>query len=200
MKIPEPIRGFVDAFSGLPGIGPRQAIRLAFHIIEKGKNFNIKLSRAATSLVDLKPCAECFYVQSADNNLCEICSDGKRNKKIIAVVEKPTDLLSIENTKKFEGVYFVIGDLRKTGILDTEQKLRLNALKARIEKKLGGKAEEIIIAINPTSYGDLNAAVIAKELTPFAEKITRLGRGIPTGGEIEFADEETLTEAIKRRT
>jgi recombination protein RecR len=200
MKIPEPIRDFVEMFSELPGIGPRQAIRLAFHVIDQGKNFSEKLGRTISSLSALRPCSQCFYIQAGKDRLCEICGDPRRNKNIVAVVEKPTDLLSIENTKKFNGHYLVIGDLRKTGVLSAEQKLRLNALKSRLKKNPDGKAEEIIIAINPTSYGDLNAAVIAKELAPFAGKLSRLGRGIPTGGEIEFADEETLTEALRRRS
>ncbi len=113
-------------------------------------------------------------------------------------MEKETDLLSIENTSKFKGRYLVLGDLKKNGALDIQQKLRLNALKSLV-KKQDYLLEEIIIAVNPTTYGDLNADIIAKELKPFAKKISRLGRGIPTGGEIEFADKETLSEAIERR-
>ncbi len=106
--------------------------------------------------------------------------------------------MSIEKTGKFKGRYLIIGDLAKTGLLESEQKLRLNNLKNWIKKELG-EAEEIIIALNPTTYGDLNAKVLEKELSGFAKRITRLGRGIPTGGEIEFADDETLRSALERR-
>jgi len=105
----------------------------------------------------------------------------------------------LERTKKFKGRYLVLGELSKTGALESIQKLRLNHLKDWVKKEFR-QAEEIIIAINPTTFGDLNASMIAKELLPFAKKITRLGRGIPTGGEIEFADEETLEQALERRT
>jgi recombination protein RecR len=144
--------------------------------------------------------------QNSAPRLCAICSNPKRNKSIIAVVEKETDLISLEKTKKFNGRYLIIGDLKKTGILESGQKLRLNHLKDFIKKHLTpsagsgqGQAEEIILALNPTTYGDLNADLITQELKGFAKKISRLGRGIPTGGEIEFADEETLGSALERR-
>ena len=117
----------------------------------------------------------------------------------IAVVEKATDLLSLEKTKKFKGRYLVLGDLKKTGVLASEQKLRLGALKTFIEALPGKKATEIILAINPTAYGDLNASMLKTELEPHARRFSRLARGIPTGGEIEFADEETLSGALEGR-
>lgn len=115
------------------------------------------------------------------------------------LVEKETDLISLERPKKFNGRYLIIGELSKNGSLESYQKMRLNNLKTFIEKEFGGQAEEIVIATNPTSYGDLQAAIIAKEFEELTKKITRLGRGIPTGGEIEFADEETLGAALERR-
>ncbi len=116
------------------------------------------------------------------------------------IVEKETDLVSIERTKKYRGRYLVLGEMAKGGILDSVQKLRLNQLKFFLKKEFAGKAEEIIIATNPTTYGDLNAMVIKKELEGTAKKFSRLGRGIPTGGEIEFVDEETLEQALERRS
>lgn len=199
MTIPVLIRQFVDAFAELPGVGPRQAIRLAFYFIGQGGGFNEKISDAVLSLKNIKLCKECFNITANGNGICEICSDEKRDKSLIAIVEKETDLISMENTKKFNGTYLILGDLRKTGIIDAGQKNRIAVLKDRINRNLDGKAQEIIIAFNPTTYGDINNQIVAKELQPFTEKISRLGRGIPTGGEIEFADEETLSEAIKRR-
>ncbi len=199
MKTPEAIKKFVDIFSELPGIGPRQAIRLAFYFIREGVAFETEAARALAELRGIKICKQCFYIHENVNGLCNICGDTKRNEKLIAVVEKETDLLSIENTGKFAGRYLILGDLHKNGILESDQKLRIQSLKNWIEKKLSGKAEEIIIAINPTTYGDLNASIIGKELQRFTNKISRLGRGIPTGGEIEFADAETLTNALERR-
>lgn len=194
----EPIKKFIEIFSVLPGIGIRQATRLAFKLINSGRNKIEETAEAVSDLKYLKICAQCFFVHQNKDSLCDICRDSNRRQNIIAIVEKETDLISLERTRKFKGRYLVLGELTKTGVLESVQKLRLNHLKNWIKKEFG-QAEEIIIAINPTTFGDLNASMIAKELSPFAKKITRLGRGIPTGGEIEFADEETLGQAIERR-
>lgn len=199
MKIPESIKKFVDVFSELPGIGPRQAIRLAFYFVGKGKGVQNTTIQAIEAFKNIKICKQCFFIHENENGLCDICGNSNRNRKVIAVVLKETDLVSIENTKNFNGRYLVLGDLRRSGLLGEDQKFRLSEFKSWVNKNLGGKAEEIIIAVNPTTYGDLNASLIAKELQPFANKLSRLGRGIPTGGEIEFADEETLKNALDRR-
>ena len=205
---PQSIKNFIDAFSGLPGIGPRQATRLAFKLVAGGKNKIEELAKAISELKNLKLCSQCFFIHSNFENLCDICKNPNRRKDIIMIVEKETDVISLERPKKINGRYIILGELNKAGILESGQKLRLNNLKTFITKELAdpsagsgqGKAEEIIIATNPTTYGDLNASIIAKELTGFAKKITRLGRGIPTGGEIEFADSGTLEAAIQRRS
>lgn len=206
--LPDQIKNFIKVFSALPSIGIRQATRLAFKLIEGGKAKIDETAQAVSDLRHLKICSQCFFVYSADlrgldadsrgQNLCSICGDPKRLQNIIAVVEKETDLMSIEKTGKFKGRYLVLGDLSKTGTLDSIQKLRINSLKSAIKQM--EQAEEIIIALNPTTYGDLNAAVLEKEFSELAKKITRLGRGIPTGGEIEFADDETLRNALERRS
>jgi recombination protein RecR len=196
--LPEPIKKFIEIFSILPGIGIRQATRLAFKLINSGKNEIDETAQAVADLKYLKICSQCFFIHQGQGNLCEICRDKNRQQNIITIIEKETDLISLERTKKFKGRYLVLGELSKTGVLESIQKLRLNHLKDWIKKEFG-QAEEIIIAVNPTTFGDLNASMIAKELSPFAKKITRLGRGIPTGGEIEFADEETLGQALERR-
>ena len=195
--LPEPIKTFIQIFSTLPGIGIRQATRLAFKLINSGRNRIEETAKAISDLKHLKICSQCFFVYSSTSALCDICRDPHRQKDIIAIIEKETDLISLERTKKFKGHYLILGEFTKTGFLESAQKLRLNHLKNRI--KQSGQVEEIIIAFNPTTYGDLNFSMIAKELAPFAKKITRLGRGIPTGGEIEFADEETLEQALERR-
>ena len=198
---PESIKKFIDIFASLPSIGTRQAARLCFHLINSGKAKIEEVSEVIKTLKSLKICSECFLVHDTDSrsgNLCHICRDPKRQKNIIMLVEKETYLISLEKTKKFKGCYLVLGQLSKGGALESIQKLRLNQLKNSIKKQFD-KAEEIIIAINPTAYGDLNASLITKELAPFAKKISRLGRGLPTGGEIEFADEETLSSALESR-
>ncbi len=197
--LPQQIRNFIDVLAKLPGIGPRQATRLAFHLIRSGKSKINEAARAIVELSSIKICTNCFFIHSNEGNLCSICDNPHRVQNIIMIVEKETDLMSIERTKRFNGRYLIIGELTKGGILDEAQRLRMDHLKSVIEKTLGGQADEIIIATNPTTYGDLNAMVIKNELEGYAKKFTRLGRGIPTGGEIEFADEDTLEQALERR-
>ncbi len=214
-KLPEAVRRLSDELAELPGIGPRQAVRLAFHIISLGKNQIKNLSQAVDGLAKLNICERCFFptsdesgprphkgvgVVSSDQTLCNICKDKNRRQDIIMIVEKETDLISLENTGKFSGRYLVLGAMPKTGMLEEWQKLRLQNLKSFIEKNFKGKAEEIILAFNPTSSGDFHASLLSKELLPFAKKISRLGRGLPTGGEVEFADDETLGSALEKRS
>jgi len=204
VKIPDGIRKFAEVFAEFPGIGPRQAVRLAFHLVYKGGGVEDQAIKAIESLKDIKICRQCFYIHDGKGDLCGICSDKSRDGSVIAIVEKETDLMSIESTGKFNGRYMVIGDLRKKSVLEPDQKLRLKSLKSYIAllpglPGQGAKAKEIIVAVNPTSVGNLNAVSISDELKSSAEKITRLGVGIPTGGEIEFADAETLGASLERR-
>ncbi|HCX45449.1 TPA: recombination protein RecR [Patescibacteria group bacterium] len=196
---PQPIKKFIDLFSTLPSIGPRQATRLAFHLIGLGKGSTAEFAQAIADLQKLKTCPQCFFIHSQISNECHICNNPQRRKDVVMIVEKETDLMSLEKAKHYQGRYFIIGDLKKNSTFDAEQKLRIGHLKNIIEKNLGGQAEEIILAMNPTTYGDLHASLITQELAGVSKKITRLGRGIPTGGEIEFADEETLGGALINR-
>jgi recombination protein RecR len=199
MKLPEPIKRVAEALTELPGIGPRQAIRLAFFLAGNGHNQLKKLAEDIDALRTLKICARCFYIHRNASGLCDFCANPGRNQSLIMILEKETDLVSVENTGKFAGRYFLIGEIPKTGLLDAAQKLRLQALKDFILKDLGGQAQEIILGFNPTTLGDLQSSLLYKELAPLAKKISRLGRGLPTGGEIEFADEETLGASLERR-
>jgi len=197
------IREASSLLSKLPGIGPRQATRLAYFLSRENKERTLELARAISELSFAGVCQNCFFIHENgvhSENLCDICSNPSRDRKIIALVEKETDLISIENTENFSGTYLVLGDLKKNGILEEEQRKRIEHLKKNTKESLGGKAEEIILATNPTTFGDFSASMLEKELSPFADKITRLGRGIPTGGEIEFADADTLSASLKNRS
>ncbi|MEK9183844.1 MAG: toprim domain-containing protein [Patescibacteria group bacterium] len=187
---PESIKQFTKVFSTLPSIGPRQATRLAFYLVNLGKGSLAEISNAVNGLKELRRCPNCFFICNVQ---CPICSDKNRRQDVVAIIEKETDLISLEKTKKYNGIYLVLGELDKSGIFNPEQKMKLNYLKSK------GSFAEIILAINPTTYGDLNASLIAQELRSCSKKITRLGRGIPTGGEIEFADEDTLGGALDNR-
>jgi len=176
---------------------------LAFYFVRQGKAFQDDFVKTVEGFKDIGICKQCFYIAEGKNSLCDFCSDKSRDQSTVAIVEKETDIMSIENTGKFKGRYLVLGDIRKSGIMEADQKLRLQSLKKWIEKELppagGGKAKEIIVAVNPTTEGDIISKLIAEEVRPFAKNISYLGRGIPTGGEIEFADEDTLGSAIERR-
>jgi len=197
--IPKAIQELADELAHLPGIGPRQALRIAFYLARSYKADVDRLSSAVATLKGIKTCTDCFLLHEGKDFLCSICSDKKREAGLIAIVEKETDLISLEKSGAFNGRYLVIGELKKDGILEQSHRLRIAKLKERITRDSSGKAEEIIIALSPTTYGDIQASVLQNELNGVAKKITRLGRGIPTGGEIEFADEQTLTDALRHR-
>ncbi len=192
---PESIKQLAKLLSQLPSLGPRQATRLAFHIASLPKEDAVALSEAARAVARLTTCTNCFSL-SESGDLCYICSDKRRDQTMVAVVEKETDMMTLEKTRKYTGRYLIIGDLPKDGILTAGHRKRLQYLK---KSAPAGGFSEIILALSPTTYGDLNASILAQELRTTAQKITRLGRGIPTGGEIEFADEDTLENALKNR-
>lgn len=197
--IPDPIKKFIEAFSKLPSFGPRLATRLSFFLLNLDKATFHELETSLADLSRVNRCEHCFFFKDASKKWCDICANPAREKNVIALVEKETDVLALERTGKFKGQYLVVSELPERGTLETIHKLRIAALKNRIMKELGGKAKEIIVAVNPNTFGDFLFGIIKEECKELAEHITRLGRGIPTGGEIEFADEETLSSALERR-
>lgn len=196
--IPNSIKRFIEIFSNLPSIGPRQATRLAFYLASLDKATVAELESAVGGLKNLNRCERCFFFKEGQAPACAICSAPGRDQKTVAVVEKETDLLTLEKTGRFKGAYLVLGKLADKGIIEPAQKMRLESLKKRLQKE--GPLSELIIALNPTSIGDFTADIIKGEFKNLAQKITRLSRGIPTGGEIEFADEETLQSSFEHRT
>ena len=194
--LPDPIKNFIEIFSKLPSIGPRLATRLSFYLVDSGKNEIENLEKSISNLKKLRTCERCFFIYTEK---CPICSDKNRIKDIIAIVEKETDLISLEKTGKFNGQYLVLGGLAKNGELNPNQRLRIKSLTERIKKELDGQAKEIIIALSPTTFGDFTGSLIKQELKACAQKISQLAKGVPTGGEIEFADEETLGSALEKR-
>ncbi len=199
MRLPDSFQKIADLLSELPSIGPRQAIRLVFHLIHQGQDNIHNLSQRIGDMKKIKICERCFFIHQNTGSLCDICSNPGRRQDIIMIVEKETDLMSLESADRFNGRYFILGSIPKSGVLDDWQKLRLQGLKSFIEKELNGSADELILGFNLTSVGDFHSSLLEKELKPLAKKISRLGRGLPTGGEIEFADDETLGSALERR-
>lgn len=196
--IPDAIKNFIERFSKLPSLGPRAATRLAFYLIHLNKNELNDLESAFTGLKSLEKCPRCFFIKTS-GNFCAICKNPQRDKYKIALVEKETDLLAFEKIGAWNGHYLVLGEIENKGGMSTNQKLRLGHLKKIIREELGGKAKEIIVGLNPNAASNLMSEIIKTEFKDLSLKITRLGRGIPTGGEIEFADEETLASSLERR-
>ncbi len=201
MTLPPEIKKFIDAFSELPGIGPRQATRLAFRLAHDRTRHIEQLAAAMQGLQNIALCETCFFPYSSSVGRCPLCTDPSRNQTTFIVLEKETDLIAIERAGAFRGRYCVIGLLEKSGALDAQHEHRLAVLQNTITATApNGKAREIIIAFSPTTAGDINTGRVAQRLRPYARTISRIGRGIPTGGEIEFADDETLAEALGRRS
>lgn len=156
---------------------------------EKLKSF----AESLEALKHLKTCARCFHI--AENELCDICSDSKRFTDTLCVVEEPLDVIAIERTGSYQGLYHVLGGLMDGG-RNENNNLRITELMERVKNE---NIKEVILATNPTTEGDLTALYLKKKLEPFKIKITRLGRGMATGGDIEYADELTLTSSLTNR-
>jgi recombination protein RecR len=193
--VPEPVTKLVEAFSRLPGVGPKTASRLTYFLLRQPDEVAASL---ADALRDLKTktrfCSVCYNITVDDP--CGICGDLKRDHSLIAVVEEPLDVLAIERTSSYEGVYHVLhGAISPVNGIGPED-LRVRELVKRVEK---GDVLEIIIATNPGLEGDATALYIQRELETKGVKITRLARGLPVGGDLEYADPVTLMRALQGR-
>lgn len=199
------ITKLTNLLSKLPNIGPRQARRLSYFLAR----YNPKiLDEIAKLFWDISKqigiCENCNFIferEIKNQKLCPICSDQKRKHKFICVVEKDTDLISIEKTGKYKGIYYVLGGLLNSFENDIDKSINLKPLIIKIKESIHKKEpiEEIILALNFTSEGYLTANEIKNQLKPYGIKITQLGIGLPIGSEVEFADTETLIESFKNR-
>jgi recombination protein RecR len=196
---PPEIQNFINTFSKLPSIGPRMATRLAFYLTGLPKDSLTNIISALSGIVELGTCTHCFGVTESKKTICSICENNTRNKKIVAIVEKQTDMFTIEKAGGYQGIYLILGELKSDGVLEQEQKRKLELLKKRIETEHAGSIQEIIVALGPNAFSDFVTSVIKQAFKGMAERITRIGRGIPTGGQIEFSDEETLRSSFERR-
>ncbi|OGI28068.1 MAG: recombination protein RecR [Candidatus Moranbacteria bacterium RIFOXYB1_FULL_43_19] len=189
---PRSFQKLIDHFSSLPSIGPKLAERLVLYLWKQDKEKLEDFGERLKSLKNnVKFCKNCFNI--AENDLCAICSDKKRDQIVICVVEEPLDIIALEKTRKFNGLYHVLG-----GSLTAQNSkdLKIGELKNRLKS---GDIKEIIIATNPTTEGEATALYLARFIKPLNIKTTRLARGLPTGGDIEYADVATLTGAIEGR-
>tara|TARA_Y100001970_G_scaffold98917_1_gene124443 strand:+ start:4950 stop:5543 length:594 start_codon:yes stop_codon:yes gene_type:complete len=193
-QYPEPANNLIDQLSKLPGIGRKTAQRLAFYILKSDDDYSRNLSDAIN---DIKKgivfCHKCG-IMSVDN-ICHICKDIDRTANIICVVEQPQDIYAFEKTNSFKGKYHVIGGVLSPLDGVGPDDLNLDKLYNRVEVGM-----EIIIATNPSIEGDTTSLYLAKTLEKLGAKVTRLARGLPVGGDLEYMDELTLARAIEGRT
>jgi len=197
--LPKPIQHLIDEFAKLPSIGPRQAARFVFYLLNQPKEETEKFAKKLFILKKIKYCSFCNRaMETTATHLCEICKNTNRERTAICIVEKDTDIESIEKTKRYNGIYYVIGTED-----ENRQLHRLKDLISRI-KKSKKELNEIIIATDATTEGETIALYAARCLDELKKiypqlKITRLGRGLSTGSELEYMDEDTLTNALLGR-
>jgi recombination protein RecR len=194
--VPEPVTRLIDAFSRLPGVGPKSASRLTYYLLRAPAELSETLAQA---IVDLKQntryCSICWNITESDP--CPICGDSARDRTLVAVVEEPLDVLAVERTGGYNGLYHVLhGAISPVNGIGPEQ-LRVRELVRRLE---GGQVQEIIIATNPGLEGDATAMYIKQQIEPFGVRLTRLARGLPTGGDLEYVDAMTLIRALQGRS
>ncbi len=191
----KPLARLIDEFSKMPGIGPKTAQRLAFYILKNSSERVASLAKAILEAKEkVKHCSICGNI--TDQEVCEICQNINRDKSIICVVEKVRDLIAIENTGEFKGLYHVLeGAISPLDGIEPEN-LKIDSLLKRLKTE---KIKEIILATNPNIEGEVTASYLNKLIEPLNIKVTRIAYGVPIGGSLEFADEVTLTQALMGR-
>ncbi len=196
----EPVARLIEAFSRLPGIGPKTAQRLTFHLL-RAPDAEARL--LASALVDVRDrvvfCERCFNI--SDEPLCPLCRDPGRDQLRLCVVEEPLDVLALERTGEFKGLYHVLhGAISPIdGIGPDRLKVRELFLRADDAKRDGAPIEEVILATNPTLEGEATAMYLAERLEAVVVVVSRIARGLPVGGDLEYADEVTLIRALQGR-
>jgi recombination protein RecR len=190
-----PLARLIDELSKLPGVGPKTAQRLAYHIL-RGTGADAESLAAAVRSVktDLRYCSVCFNI--AEHDPCDLCSSDEREQRVVCVVEEPLDVLAIERTGQFRGVYHVLhGAISPVNGVRPDD-LRIAELNRRVS---GGGVDEVILATNPNLEGEATAMYIAQLLAHAPARVTRLARGLPMGGDLEYADEVTVSRALEGR-
>ncbi len=195
MQIAEPLLAAIEELSKLPSIGRKTAQRLALHILKSDKDSVSNLVKAIEELkTKLRFCSRCFNI--SEKELCDICKSEKRDKNLICIVEEASDVIAIERTHEYNGLYHVLGGVLSplTGI--GPDSLKIKELLKRFENE---DINEIILAINPDTEGETTALYLARLIKPLGIKVSRIARGLPIGGDLEFADEATIGRAVLGR-
>jgi recombination protein RecR len=193
---PRSVTRLIEEFHRLPGIGPKTAQRLTFFLLRAPKEQAESLSEALTELkARIVTCSICTNI--AEENPCAICRDETRDRSIICVVEEPLDVLAIERTREYRGLYHVLhGAISPVEGIGPDE-LKIQELMTRVQKD--SSAKEIVLATNPNLEGEATAMYLERLIKPLGVRLTRLARGLPVGGDLEYADEVTLTRALEGR-
>jgi recombination protein RecR len=195
LDYPAPVARLVEELRRLPGIGPKSAQRIAFHLLRHAPADTERLAAAVGGLFDgIRLCASCNAI--ADDELCVTCRDPGRSDRTVCVVEEPHDLLSVEKTRDYKGRYHVLH-----GALSPLQGVGPDELKVQglLDRVRRGGVEEVILATSPTVEGEATAVYLARLLKPLGVKVTRIAMGVPVGSDLEWADEVTLAKALEGR-
>ena len=197
MLLPAPIQNLIDSFSRLPGIGPKTASRLTFYLLTAPDDLSQDLASALAALkTETTYCQTCYNITVAGRLECEICANPDRDQEAICVVEEPLDVLALERTEGFHGRYHVLH-----GALSPIEGIGPEDIKIRelLERIHSGGISEVILATNPSLEGDATAMYLSQKLSSSPVRITRLARGLPIGGDLEYADQHTLLRALSGR-
>lgn len=195
--LPDAVQNLTLAFERLPGIGPKTASRLTFYLLRAPEDASRQLAEALLALKSSTgECAQCFNITRAGQDLCEICASSQRDESILCVVEEPLDVLALERTAGYHGRYHVLH-----GVLSPIEGIGPEDLKIKplVERVRAGIVREVILATNPSMEGDATALYLQQQLSPLGVRITRLARGLPVGGDLEYADQNTLLRALAGR-
>jgi len=192
MYYPQPLSDLIVAFSRLPGIGPKTAGRLAFYLLQHSEDAQELAQTIGAALENIKQCTICGNYTEADP--CKICSGERRDKSLLCIVEQPRDVVALEKTGEYRGMYHVLHGVLSPMEGVGPDHLNLSGLFGRLEGIC-----EVVLAVNPTVEGEATALYIAKLLKPFGVKVTRIAHGLPVGGDLEYADEVTIARALEGR-
>lgn len=195
--LPRSVEKLIEAFSHLPGIGPKTASRLTYHLLRAPEDESAQLAQALAALRrETVFCSRCFNITSRDRDPCLICQDQTRQQDMLCVVEEPLDVLAIERTGSFDGRYHVLhGAISPVEGVGPDD-LKIAELVRRVSEE---GVRELILAMNPTLEGEATSMYLREALRPAGLRVTRLARGLPSGGDLEYADSRTLSEALQGR-
>ncbi len=193
---PEPMNALINEFQKMPSIGPKSAQRLAFYILGvSDQDANALIRGIQTVKSSIKFCSICSNITVKDP--CVHCADTSRDHTTVCVVSEPRDIISMEKTRGYKGVYHVLGGLLSPLEGTTPETLRIKELLSRIDKQ---QVKEVVLAVNPTVEGEATALYLSKLIKPLGVKVTRIAYGLPVGSDIDYADEVTLTKSFEGRT